>query len=204
MATETTFRLAFWALLAALLAVRAYFGARVRQAGERLTPDRRAIEREGRWLFAARLASFFGLLAVLGIYAVSPSWLDALALPFPDWLRWAGFALGAASIAGLAWVQATLGRQFSAQLQIRKEHELITTGPYARVRHPLYTAIIGIGVAFALVTANWLFVIMAVWVAVGLAARIPKEERMMIDEFGERYREYMRHTGRLLPSFRAS
>ncbi len=199
MDAETTFRIAFWVLLAALLLVRGYFGLRVRASGERLMPDERAIEREGRWIFALRLASFLGLLAVLGLYAWNPDWLDALAVPFPEWLRWLGFAIGALSIAGLAWVQATLGRQFSAQLQLRKGHELITVGPYSHTRHPLYTAIIGIGVAYALVTANWLFVVMAVWIAVGLALRIPREERMLIDEFGERYLEYRRHTGGLLP-----
>ncbi len=199
MDVETTFRIAFFCLLAALLLVRGYFGLRVRASGERMVPDQGAIEREGRWLFAVRLASFFGLLAVLGLYAWNPDWLAALAVPFPEWLRWAGFALGALSIAGLAWVQATLGRQFSAQLQIREGHELITVGPYSHVRHPLYTAIIGIGLAFALVTASWLFVVMAVWIAVGLTLRIPKEERMLIDEFGERYVEYMRHTGGLVP-----
>ncbi len=199
MDAETIFRSAFFGLLAALLLVRGYFGLRVRASGERMMPDERAIEREGRWLFAVRLASFFGLVAVLGLYAWNPDWLDTLALPFAEWLRWTGVALGVLSIAGLAWVQATLGRQFSAQLQIRKGHELITVGPYSHIRHPLYTAIIGIGLAFALVTANWLFVVMAVWIAVGLALRIPKEERMLIDEFGERYLEYRRHTGGLIP-----
>ncbi len=169
MDVETTFRIAFWALLAMPLLVRGYFGLRVRASGERMMPDERAIEREGRGLFAVRLASFFGLLAVLGLYAWEPAWL------------------------------AALGRQFSAQLQIRKGHELITVGPYSHVRHPLYTAIVGIGVAFALVAASWLFVVTAVWIAVGLALRIPKEERMLIDEFGERYLEYGRHTGGLLP-----
>ncbi len=75
----------------------------------------------------------------------------------------------------------------------------MTTGPYARIRHPLYSSLFGIGVAFALVTANWLFVLLAVLVIVGLIARVPREEKMMLDEFGDSYRDYMLRTGRFFP-----
>ncbi len=75
----------------------------------------------------------------------------------------------------------------------------MTTGPYARIRHPLYTAMMGYGIGLALVTANWVFVILAVAVIAGLCARVPKEEQMMIKEFGEEYKAYMQRTGRFFP-----
>lgn len=77
----------------------------------------------------------------------------------------------------------------------------MTTGPYARVRHPLYTAMFGVGIAFALVTANWVFVLLAV-AAIGVVARVPREEQMMIEEFGEEYKAYMQKTGRFFPKWR--
>lgn len=162
-------------------------------------PDDKAIRREGRGLFAIRFASSFLLGAILLIYAFDPVWLIKFTIPLPAWLRWAGFIIGLASLVFLAWTQATLGKYFSPQLRLQKDHQLVTTGPYARTRHPLYSSLFGIGVAFALVTANWLFVLLAILVIVGLSARVPREEKMMLDEFGDSYRDYMLRTGRFFP-----
>lgn len=199
MRSEQTFRIAFWVLFAGVLAMRAYFSLRVRQAGERLMPDREAVEREGRGMFAARVVGFFLLMAWLVLYALNPAWMRVLSIPLPAWLRWVGFALGLASLALWTWTQAALGKEWSAQLQLRGEHHLVTTGPYARVRHPLYTAMFGWGVALALVTANWVFVLLALLVIAGLVARVPREEQMMLEEFGAEYQMYMQRTGRFFP-----
>lgn len=87
----------------------------------------------------------------------------------------------------------------SAQLQLRAQHRLVTTGPYAWVAHPLYTAMFGMGIAFALVSANWCFVLFAVLMISGLLARVPKEEQMMIEEFGAAYQAYRQRTSRFFP-----
>jgi protein-S-isoprenylcysteine O-methyltransferase Ste14 len=58
---------------------------------------------------------------------------------------------------------------------------------------------ISYGASLALVTANWVFVLFAVAVIAGLASRVPREEQMMIKEFGEQYEAYMQKTGRFLP-----
>ncbi len=196
---ESTFRIAFWVLLGGVLLMRAYFALRVRQAGERLLPDRAAVEREGQAAFAFRVVAFFLLIGFLVLYALDWSWIRALAFPLPDWLRWVGVALGVASLAFWTWTQAALGTHWSAQLQLREEHHLVATGPYARVRHPLYTAMFGWAVAVALVTANGVFVFLAVAVIAGLVARAPREEQMMLGEFGEEYAAYMQRTGRFFP-----
>ena len=179
--------------------MRLTFAIRVRQAGERLMPDRQAVEREGRATFAARVVIFFLLLAWLVLYAINPPWMEALSIPVPGWLRWAGFALGLASLGFWTWTQIALGKQWSAQLQLREEHRLVTSGPYARIRHPLYTAMFGYGAGLALVTAIWVFVVMAVAVIAGAVARVPREEQMMIQEFGEEYQATMRRAGRFFP-----
>jgi protein-S-isoprenylcysteine O-methyltransferase Ste14 len=199
MTTESIFRTAFWVLLGGVLVMRAYFSLRVRQAGERLMPNRAAIEREGRGMFAVRVVAFFLLIALLVLYAFNSPWMRALSLPLPGWLRWVGFALGLASLALWTWTQATLGKEWSPQLQLRDEHHLVTTGPYARVRHPLYTAMLGYATSLALVTANGVFVFLAVAMIAGLLARVPREERMMLEEFGQEYEAYMQRTGRFFP-----
>ncbi len=199
MTTESNFRVAFWVLFAGVFIMRMYFALRVRQAGERVMPDREAVKREGRGMFAIRVVMFFLLLGWLALYAINPTWMGVLSAPFPDWLRWLGFALGLASLGFWSWTQVALGKEWSPQLQLREEHHLVTTGPYSRIRHPLYTAMLGYGTSLALVTANWVFIALAVAVVAGLFARVPKEEQMMIEEFGEEYKAYMQRTGRFFP-----
>jgi protein-S-isoprenylcysteine O-methyltransferase Ste14 len=122
-----------------------------------------------------------------------------LAVPLPDWLRWVGIPLGAVSFVLYAWSQATLGKAWSPHLQMRQEHSLVTSGPYARIRHPIYLALLGFLTGIALVTANWFFIALLVVSIVVLALRIPKEEQMMIEDFGREYKAYMATTGGVFP-----
>ena len=83
MSAESIFRAAFWVLFAGVLVMRIYFALRVRRAGERVMPDREAVEREGRGMFAVRVVMFFLLLGWLVLYAIYPAWLGVLSVPFP-------------------------------------------------------------------------------------------------------------------------
>jgi len=139
------------------------------------------------------------LVASLVLYAINPSWLVVLSVPFPDWMRWMGVALRVVSLAIHAWSRATLGKEWSSPLQMRDQHHLVTTGPYAWIRHPIYLALMSFMTSIALVTANWLFIALLVFSIVDLTLRIPKEEQMMIARFGDEYKAYMKRTGRLLP-----
>lgn len=199
MENEITYRIAFFILFGVILVVRMYFNVRIRQQGERVMPDREAVRREGVVMFTARAVMFFVLIAVLVLYAINHPWMQALNFMLPAWLHWLGFVLGLVSIAFLAWTETELGKQFSPQLQIRQEHQLITTGPYAHIRHPHYTSIDGIGLAMALLSANWFFVAFFILCLVGVWFRVPREERMMRDQFGEKYDAYIQRTGRFLP-----
>jgi len=202
LAEEEIFRTAFFALFGGLLVMRSYFSLRVRQAGERLMPDRKAIEREGRWMFAARIIAFLILIALLALYAINSPLIEALSIQLPGVLRWAGLILGLASLMLWTWAQAALGKQWSTNLQLRKEHLLVATGPYALIRHPIYTAMFGWGIGVALLTANILFALLALAMAIGILIRVPKEEQMMSGEFGQEYKKYMKKTGRFFPKLR--
>lgn len=201
MMTESSFHTAFWLLMACIFLMRVTFMLRVRRAGERNLPDRSAIEREGRAAFAFRVAAFFVMLGILVSYGLNLGWMRALSIPLPGWLRWVGFGLGLISVAYWTYVQVVLGTQWSAQLQLREEHHLVTSGPYGYIRHPLYTAMFGVGPSFALLTANWVFVGFSLVVMIWLLARVPREEQMMIEKFGDEYQQYMERTGRFLPRF---
>lgn len=199
MNNELALNIAFWLLIAGVLGVRMYFSFQVRKAGERVMPDRQAVQQEGKVLFAIWVVMFFLLLGWFVLYAIQPGWLRVLNIPFPGWLRWSGFFLGLVSLAVWIWTQVALGREWSPQLQLQEEHQLVTDGPYSRIRHPLYSAMMGYGAGLALLAANWVFLILAVLIIFGLFARIPKEEQMMLGEFGEEYKAYMRRTGRFFP-----
>ena len=199
MDTSITFRILFFILLGCMLAIRIYFNLKLRQSGGHILPGRQAIKNEGFGLFLIRFVLFFVLLAVLVLYAINHPWMQALDFSLPTQLSWIGFIIGLLSLGLTFWVELELGRQFSPQLQLRQEHQLITHGPYSRVRHPLYTALNGFGLSLALVSANWFFVGFFIVSMFGLYLRVPKEEHMLQDEFGDRYREYMLRAGRFFP-----
>lgn len=202
MTTEIIYRLAFFILFILLLAMRVYFVIRVRRSGGRILPDDKAIEREGgRGYFLVRVIIFVALIAFLVMYFIGMRWIDTFSFPLPTWLRWVGFAIGVITVLFWTWVQVTLDTQWSPQLQLTKGHHLITTGPYAHIRHPLYTGMCGWFVSLTLLTANWIFVGACMLTFAGLLWRIPKEEQMMLETFGEEYREYMKRTGRFFPKF---
>ena len=138
-------------------------------------------------------------MAFLVMYIIGMQWIDAFFFPLPVWLRWVGFALGVVTVAFWTWTQVTLDTQWSAQLQLTKEHHLITTGPYARIRHPLYAGLFGWCISLTLLTANWIFAAICAFAFAGLLWRIPKEEQMMLEAFGDEYRTYMQRTGRFFP-----
>ena len=195
---ERTFRIAFWGLVGAVILMRVFFLARVRRAGGNVLPDREAVRREGRGFFTLRLALFLFLLTLL-VYGISPLHLGFLGIPLPAPVRWAGVGLGAVSVGFWTWTHLALGRFWSAQLQLQTDHHLVTTGPYARIRHPMYTAIMGWMIGAALVTANWALVAFAAAMIIFLAGRVPNEEQMLVEHFGDEYREYTKRSGRFLP-----
>jgi protein-S-isoprenylcysteine O-methyltransferase Ste14 len=196
---ESTYHTLFWMLLGLVMLMRVYFTIQVLRAGERVMPDQAAIQREGKAIFAARVVAFFLLGVLLVFYALSSPWIMWLAIPLPGWLRWTGFILGLVSLGLWTWTQVALGKAWSPQLQLREGHHLVTSGPYTRVRHPLYTAMFGFTISLALVAANWIFVAFGALMIVGIYVRVPHEEQMMLAEFGEEYQAYMQRTGRLFP-----
>ena len=134
------------------------------------------------------------------IQYLSSSQMDAFHVPLPVWLRLVGGVIFLTGDFLYVLTHKTLGRNWSPMLEIMENHTLVTTGPYQYVRHPLYAAFLIVAVGMALLSANWLLAL--TWTGASIvvvACRIPVEEAMMIEEFGDRYREYMKHTGRLLP-----
>ena len=133
------------------------------------------------------------------LYLFTP-WLDFANYNLPEWSGWIGTAVFAGSVLMLWRSHADLGRNWSATLKILGQHSLITTGVYRYIRHPMYTAHLLWAIAQGLLLSNWLagwaFLVLSVPLYI---VRIPKEEQMMLDHFGEEYRAYQSQTGRLIP-----
>jgi len=95
---------------------------------------------------------------------------------------------------------ADLGLNWSATLEVRKDHQLVTKGVYRRIRHPMYASIFLFSAAQAMLLQNWLAGLSAlVPFTLLYLIRTPREEQMMLSIFGDEYRTYMQRTGRLIP-----
>lgn len=200
MSSATAYRFAFLVLLLMLLAMRVFFMVRVRRAGSRLIPGQEAIAREGGLIvIITRILAFLVLIAVLAMYVIGFSWINVFSFSLPGWLHWTGFVIGLSSVLFWTWTQITLDTRWSANLQLAKNHILITNGPFALIRHPLYTSLIAWSLSSVLLTSNWIFVFFLILSITGLSWRIPKEEQMLLDEFGDKYRKYMQLTGKFFP-----
>lgn len=113
-------------------------------------------------------------------------------------------AVGAVAMVAGVYVlyrsHADLGAFWSPTLEIRDGHELVTTGIYSRVRHPMYTAIFLICIGQALLLENWLAGIAGlITFTVLYISRVEREEQLMIQRFGKAYRSYAKRTQRLVP-----
>ena len=186
-------------LLVLMFLMRFWFGFRVWQKGERMRAEPGALQREGVWAHVIE-GLFFLLLAALVLHlGFRGGTLREFAFRPPLWLRWAGVVLGITSVGLFAWTHAALGRFWSPYLQLRPGHQLIAHGPYARIRHPMYSAILGWMMSLGLVAANWIPFAFAALSGLNFMLRMQGEEKMMLQQFGDEYRAYMKRTGRLLP-----
>jgi protein-S-isoprenylcysteine O-methyltransferase Ste14 len=156
--------------------------------------------REDNALFkTAQVVFGVGAIGGLLVYLVNPAWMRWAQLELPVGVRLIGAPLGLLSLAGFRWVFRALGENVTPTAQIRKEHTLVTSGPYRWVRHPMYATGFLLFVSYFLLSANWFVAAMCGMAFVMLLIRLPTEEANLVERFGDEYRAYMRRTGRLLP-----
>lgn len=152
-----------------------------------------------------RLETLLNVLAFVGMQVIPlvyvlTSWLGVADYHVAAWVGWIGVALFAVALWLLWRAHVDLGHNWSPTLQVMEQHALVTRGIYGTIRHPIYAAHWLWAIGQALLLPNWI---------AGLAGpasflpiylyRIPREERMMLDHFGEAYRSYMDRTGRVIP-----
>jgi len=134
----------------------------------------------------ARRAPSSGAVFLRGIFTLPPA------------LGWAAAAFTAIGIGLAVWARLYLGRNWSPRPAVKEHHELVTTGPYAYVRHPIYTGIMLATLGSALV--GMIFgIVMFIVISIVFTLRISKEEKLMLELFPRQYPEYQKRTKRLVP-----
>ena len=121
---------------------------------------------------------------------------------FPEsvWIARAAVALFAAGLILRWWAIVTLGRFFTVDVVVEKDHELVERGPFRWVRHPSYTGVLLAFLGWAMTLENWVaMAVVLVPILVAFVRRMNVEEEALRGALGERYREYMNRTNRLVP-----
>jgi protein-S-isoprenylcysteine O-methyltransferase Ste14 len=162
--------------------------------------------RGGQWQVKAwgmRLGLIVAIIVVLQLTRLSGlgAWLarrDGFFLQPSRFWQWAGLALCLAGFLFAIWARLYLGGNWGVPMSLRQQHELVTSGPYARVRHPIYSGLMlaGLGTVLAL-GMQWLPALVLVGAFFVLSART--EERMLCEQFPDAYPPYRRRTKMLVP-----
>jgi protein-S-isoprenylcysteine O-methyltransferase Ste14 len=151
---------------------------------------------------ALRVAGVLAVLGLLGtiLYIVNPSLMAWSSIILPEWMRWLGVIIALFGFGLLQRSQDTLGENWSDDPHLMDGHQMVVTGPYKWVRHPIYSSFLLILGSTFFISANWF--IGGTWImmmALDINNRIEVEEQLMISRYGEQYIEYMSSTGRIFP-----
>lgn len=146
----------------------------------------------------------YGVYLTFGFYLLFSRRLPFRALherfvPDEHWIGLAGVVLTYAGVATAIWARFILADNWSARITVKVGHQLIRSGPYAYVRHPIYFGILVASLGTALLVGEWRGLLAIALVTVAFSMKAKREEAYMSAEFGEGYSQYRQSTGFLLP-----
>ncbi len=195
MNADSVFRLIFLAAFLVMTIIRVYYQSKISRDTARFNFKEGAVS-----------LIFGGTAAIVTIvfgaeYLIFPgAFAFAYALPFPEIVRWIGVVMLVIGLVVLGTAHYHLGLSFSSFVGSKDKHTLVQSGPYRRIRHPIYLAFILSYLGGGLVAGNWVLAFIPVTCyAVMISIRMPKEEQILTELFGQEYTAYMQRTGRLLP-----
>ena len=198
MSSELPFRIAVVVIFLMSVLVTLYFRIQAASSGEKIS------RKDEGFLFALVLRTLgLGLFLSTVIWVISPQAMEWAAIPLSPAVRWIGAVSGAACSLLMYWTLRSLGKNLTDTVVTRATATLITSGPYCWVRHPFYVTAALLMASVTIMAANALIGSISFFVLLMLAIRTPKEERKLIETFGQSYRDYMKTTGRFFPRFRS-
>lgn len=194
---ENIFRVLAAVILLTAMAISSYF----RRKADRATGEKISRKVDGTAMMT--IIRLGGLILWMSpfVYLINPAWMAWSKIGLPEWVRWLGALLGILCSIGIYWLFSSIGSGITPTSATRKQHVLVTSGPYRWVRHPLYTLGSSLFVSFGMMADNWFIAALGLLTFILMAIRTPKEEKNLVDKFGDDYREYMKRTGRFLPKF---
>ena len=191
------FRIIIIALFVSAFSVSIYY----RRKAQRSSGDEIDRRQEGGFIMVAlRIGGGLIWLAILA-YMIYPAAITWASLPLATWLRWFGVVVAITAAFLLFWMFRSLGMNITDTVVTRRDHTLITDGPYRWIRHPLYTFGSLFFISLSLVTGIWLIPLLAIPTFAILIQRTSIEERALQERFGDEYLRYSERTGRFFPRF---
>lgn len=180
---------ALWTVWLLYWVLRAW-GVRKNERGESL----------GARFTTALVLAIGGYLIFAPITPLGP--LNGRFVPDTQGIQTVGLALIVAGLGITVWAREHIGKFWSGRVMLKQGHELIQSGPYARVRHPIYSGIFLAMLGTAVVVGEWRALLGTAIFFVGHRLKARREEALLASQFGSAYEEYRQRTGSLLPRFR--
>src|SRR6476620_3819743 len=198
---ELLFKLSFVALFVSAVAIRVHYQRLAGTYGKGVAKHAEShLAHEAKPLLIIRPLLGLPWYGVVLCWFFAPRWVSWSFLRMPLWLRAAGLVLAALGLLLLWRSHHALGKNFRPTLEVSPDQELVTTGPYKYVRHPLYVAFLLMLTSTGLLSSNWFIGVVGVLLIASITVvRIPGEEMLLEQHFGEQYREYRQRTPALLP-----
>ncbi len=191
--TELVYRFTALALAVTYMTIRSVYERKLGRPAK-LTQLRDASPEDRRELMVVSWGT-----ALQWLYLLTPV-VDFAAIGLPSAVRWLGAALAVLGIGMFVWTHSALAGNWSPFVEKPRAGSLVTSGPYRWVRHPMYTSFFIYNTGMLLLTSNWIAgvppLLAFAWM---YAQRVGREERLMLESFGDEYAAYAEKTGRVLP-----
>jgi len=137
--------------------------------------------------------------SLLGSSWFANSWLATRFLPPSSDLALAGFAITSLGCAFAVWARLTLGGNWSGQVTVKANHELVTKGPYALARHPIYTGLVLASIGTTIAEGEMRCVLGIILIVLAFMIKMSQEEKLMTQTFPEEYPRYRQRVKALFP-----
>lgn len=136
------------------------------------------------------------------LYSLAPAdFLIRRFVPRLYWIAMLGASLTVAGVGLAIWARSHIGQYWSASVSLREDHELVRTGPYAHIRHPIYSGALVAMAGTCLAMGDYRAIILFGAILAGFTLKAKKEEALLAGEFGSKFDEHRSHTGFFLPKF---
>ncbi|HWW21005.1 MAG TPA: isoprenylcysteine carboxylmethyltransferase family protein [Steroidobacteraceae bacterium] len=151
----------------------------------------------------SRAAHFLPMVLAFGLLAAPPGpdteFLFARFVPVMTLLQDFATLMVVSGLLFAVWARVHLGSNWSGRVTLKENHELIRTGPYQLVRHPIYTGLLLAILGTALALGEWRGLLATVMMVISFWRKLQLEEALMRQTFGDEYRRYCEHTAALIP-----